>query len=112
MKTIIVAIFPIVLILVFGCGQGTNSGDDYGDLLLSPLGLVLTPHEHRGGWGRSDCFACHPLENIHLQNRSSVAVDLMAIRDLTVIQGEASCPTCHGTNGTSPSDANICSSCH
>jgi hypothetical protein len=57
--------------------------------------------EHQGGWGRSNCFLCHNIENIHLVNNSSFdAVDVDAIRQKTIDEGLSSCMTCHGTNGT------------
>jgi len=107
---IIYAIQIIISIVLFNCGSAANNGDNYGDLLSSPQGLVLTPHEHAGGWGRHDCLICHPLQNIHIENHSTIPVDLNQIRDITVSQGEASCPACHGNNG-SLGDLG-CTSCH
>jgi hypothetical protein len=93
------------------CGSGNNQGDNYGDLVASPLGLILTPHEHRGGWGRADCLTCHPLENIHVTNNSSVpGIDMQQVRNQTVQAGEASCPICHGTNGANGDLG--CNTCH
>lgn len=90
----------ILFMLGIGCGESpVNSGENYGNLLDSPSGLVLTEPEHAGGWGRSDCTLCHNLDNIHLIDRTGVATDVEAIRRQTLEQGSASCPSCHGTNG-------------
>jgi len=80
-------------------GASFNEGEDYGNLLDSPDGLTLTEEEHTGGWGRSDCTICHNLENIHLVNRTGIAIDIDAIHDQALGEGEAGCPACHGTNG-------------
>jgi hypothetical protein len=87
------------LILLFSCGDGFNEGSNYGDLLNSPEGLVITPDEHKGGWGRQDCFTCHPIHNIHLNDNSNIGLDMNEVRARTVLEGEAGCADCHGTNG-------------
>lgn len=89
---------------VLACGESaTPRGEDYGNLLASPAGLELVADEHPSGWGRSDCFFCHPARNLHQVNRSGVPnLDLAAIRALVRNHGEASCASCHGTNGVNP----------
>lgn len=88
---------PLVAV---ACGAApTNTGENYGNLLTTAAGLVLTQDEHIGGWQRTDCTTCHNLDNIHLINRSGVAVDVAAIHDQTLQDGNAGCPVCHGTNG-------------
>lgn len=84
---------------MFACGS-ENLGEYYGDLEASPQGLVLTQEEHEGGWGRSRCFLCHAIENIHINYYSTTpGVDLNAVRSITITGGDSSCVTCHGSNG-------------
>jgi len=100
MKAGLKILFLVFIAVVFvACGSGFNEGENYGDLLSSPEGLVLTPDEHRGGWGRADCFFCHPIHNLHLENRASAPINMEEIRFQVITQGLNSCPTCHGTNG-------------
>ncbi len=97
--------WPFIFLILFatmqGCGTGGfNGGEDYGDLLDTPDGLVLIEEEHIPGWGRSDCNMCHNLENIHLVDRiADVVIDIQAIHDLALEGGNAVCAGCHGTNG-------------
>lgn len=89
----------LTLIFLLSCG-GENGGEYYGDLYSSPEAFTLTESEHAGGWGRSNCFMCHNIENIHLKNNSSFSgVDINEVRELTITQGESSCASCHGDNG-------------
>ncbi|MBI4365906.1 MAG: hypothetical protein HY543_03715 [Deltaproteobacteria bacterium] len=86
--------------LCAACGASpVNSGENYGNIVATPAGLVLTEAEHVGGWGRSDCSTCHHLENIHLVNRSALAIDIAAIRAQALAEGDTGCPACHGANG-------------
>ncbi|MDO8519153.1 MAG: hypothetical protein Q7T11_03200 [Deltaproteobacteria bacterium] len=90
----------ILLVALLSCGSAeTDNGEDYGDLLASPEGLTLTEGEHEIGWGRSDCTTCHNLENIHLENRTSVPIDIEAVHDEALQEGEEGCNSCHGDNG-------------
>lgn len=83
-----------------GCGAAsTNTGENFGDLLTSPAGLVLTGAEHPGGWGRTDCDTCHNLGNLHLVNHSAIAIDIAAVHDQAIQNGNAGCIACHGANG-------------
>lgn len=93
------ALFVLLLIGASCGGIGTNGGENYGNLLDSPGGLILTQGEHPAGWGRTDCTSCHELDNIHLVNRTGLDIDIAAIHDLAVSGGEAGCPDCHGANG-------------
>ncbi|MBI4518170.1 MAG: hypothetical protein HY699_20395 [Deltaproteobacteria bacterium] len=92
------------------CGSdGPMAGDDFGNLLASPAGLVVVETEHPTGWGRPDCFACHELRNMHVVNRTGLpecteqvtdgCIDLAATRSIVRNQGESSCQLCHGDNG-------------
>lgn len=95
---------PVLCSLVFclflSCGNDAfNNGEDYGDILSTPGGLVLTEGEHEIGWGRSDCTVCHNLENIHLTDRSSIGIDIEAIHDRALAEGVSGCSACHGANG-------------
>lgn len=82
-----------------GCGgSDVNEGENYGDILTTDQGLVLTQPEHSVGWGNSDCTMCHNLDNIHLVDRTGVT-DIAAVHDQAINDGIAGCATCHGTNG-------------
>ncbi|MBI2066947.1 MAG: hypothetical protein HYT77_02925 [Deltaproteobacteria bacterium] len=90
----------ILILLLSGClGSELNEGEDYGNLLDSPEGLVVTEVEHTGGWGRADCTTCHNLENVHLVDRTGGTVDITAVYNQAISQGNTGCPACHGTNG-------------
>ena len=90
----------LVLILFFtSCVSQDDNGQDWGNILAGVEGLILTEEDHPDGWGREDCFACHPLEVIHQEDRSGLGVLLLKdIRKFTVQEGLASCPICHGDN--------------
>jgi len=93
----------LILASLSACGGGENEGEDYGNLLDSPLGLILTEEEHTGGWGRSQCTLCHNLENIHLENRTGLPLDIDEVHEIALEGGIEVCADCHGTNGvTSP----------
>jgi len=79
-------------------GAETNEGEDYGNLLDGPSGLVLTQEEHEIGWQKSECTLCHNLENIHLVDRTGVT-DIEAVQEQAISDGIAGCADCHGTNG-------------
>jgi hypothetical protein len=89
--------------LLAACGSDSGPmSEDYGNLLASPAGLVVLESEHPTGWGRSDCFGCHNVNNIHQVNRTGLpddVADLAGVRAIVQAQGEASCPLCHGDNG-------------
>jgi hypothetical protein len=86
--------------LLNSCGAvGFDEGEDYGNLLDSPDGLVLTQDEHEIGWAHTDCTMCHNLDNIHLTNRTDIEIDIDAIREEAIAGGIAVCADCHGTNG-------------
>lgn len=90
----------IILFLGIGCGEATlDEGEDYGNLLESPEGLVLTEEEHTAGWGHAECDTCHNLDNIHLVNRTDISLDIEAIHDQALEEGISSCSSCHGSNG-------------
>lgn len=93
-----------VSLLLAGCGDISSDpeGEDYGNLLASPGGLVVLEEEHPDGWGRPDCFLCHNVNNIHNVNRTGLpddVVDLEGVRAIVANQGEQSCSLCHGDNG-------------
>lgn len=98
----------LTLVLLFGsaCGTEQNDGENFGNILDSPDGLILVEEEHRFGWGRPDCFMCHNLNNIHVVDRTGTGIDVEAIQEATFENGtEAFCQTCHGTNGTTAAAA-------
>ncbi|MBI1909474.1 MAG: hypothetical protein HYS22_04835 [Deltaproteobacteria bacterium] len=92
-------VFCLIVLLMACGGSPVNEGENYGNLLSTDQGLVLTEGEHEAGWGRSDCTLCHNLENIHRINRTGIPIDIDAIHDQALSDGIASCATCHGTNG-------------
>jgi hypothetical protein len=89
----------VVLLVIGGCGTADDEGQDFGDLFLGIEGVVLTEEEHPGGWGRSDCVACHPIAEIHRVDRTGMALPLEDIREFVEEEGPDSCPICHGDNG-------------
>jgi hypothetical protein len=90
-----------LLLASISCGSAElDTGEDYGNILESPEGLILTEEEHTGGWGRVDCNTCHNLDNIHLENRTDIDIDIEAIHDQAVEEGNGGCSACHGSNGT------------
>lgn len=93
----------LLLLLVFlfsSCVSEEDEGQDWGNILAGVEGLILTEEDHPDGWGRQECFVCHPLEVIHQEDRSGIGVLLLEdIREFTVQEGLASCPICHGDNG-------------
>ncbi len=81
------------------CGSEVDTGEDYGNLFDTPEGLELTQEEHEVGWGNPECTLCHNLHNIHLENRTGIAIDIDAIREQAIEDGIDGCADCHGTNG-------------
>ena len=94
----------LILILLFSsllsCVSSDDEGQDFGNLFDSSEGTVLTQEEHPDGWGRSDCFFCHPIYEIHRVDRTGTGVlPLKDIQKLVEEEGLDSCPLCHGDNG-------------
>lgn len=99
------------LVLLLGCGDHASpDGDNYGNLLASPAGLIVLEEEHSTGWGRPDCFVCHNVRNMHVKNRTDLpdcddvtgnepCIDLADIQSIIRDFGEDSCQLCHGENG-------------
>lgn len=96
----------LLALVAVGCGDGADpQSENYGNLLASPGGLVVLEEEHPTGWGRSDCFGCHNVNNMHQVNRTGLPdedVDLPGIRAIIRSGGETSCTMCHGDNGVEP----------
>ena len=111
LRTPLWAALAIVVCLSAACGNdGAQEGEDYGNLLISPGGLIVLEEEHPTGWGRPDCLTCHERRNAHIENRTGLAncdevpdgvacIDLDEIQDLIRQQGDQSCTQCHGDNG-------------
>jgi hypothetical protein len=90
----------VALIALAGCGGGNDHGEDFGNLITSAQGTQLTRAEHPTGWGRSECFLCHPVDEIHHVDRSGTGTEpLDDIRRLVDRDGLTSCHLCHGDNG-------------
>lgn len=88
-----------ILFLFAACGSSpVNEGENFGNLLNTSGGLVLTQAEHPTGWGESECTLCHNLENIHLVDRTGVT-DITAVHNQAISEGITGCAACHGTNG-------------
>jgi hypothetical protein len=87
------------ILLIIGCVGEENQGQGFGNILDSPEGLIVTEEEHPDGWGRSDCFACHPIFDIHQVDRTDGLLPLEDIQALVEEEGLASCVLCHGDNG-------------
>ena len=89
----------LLILLIIGCVGEENEGQNFGNIFDSPEGLIVTEEEHPDGWGRSDCFACHPEFAIHQVDRTGGVLPLKDIQELVQEEGEAACPMCHGDNG-------------
>ena len=95
-----VVMAAVAMIGLVGCGKGNDDGEDFGNLIASAQGTQLTRAEHPTGWGRSECFLCHPVDEIHKVDRSGTGVlPLADIRRLVDRDGLSSCHLCHGDNG-------------
>jgi hypothetical protein len=106
----------VALLFLVACGNDADpEGADYGNLLASPGGLIVLEEEHPTGFGRSDCFGCHEVRNMHVENRTDLpdcrdlpdpptegCIDLAEIQSIIRNQGEDSCALCHGNNGVEP----------
>jgi len=101
MKRLGLLLLLLISIIISSCvSEDNDGGQDWGNILAGVEGLQLTEEDHPDGWGRQECFVCHPLEVIHQEDRSGIGVLLLQdIRDFTVQEGLASCPICHGDNG-------------
>ncbi|HXG30844.1 MAG TPA: hypothetical protein VNK81_04295 [Thermodesulfobacteriota bacterium] len=91
--------FAFLFFALLGCVGGDDEGQDFGNLFEGTDGLVLTQEEHPDGWGRSDCFACHPITEIHRVDRTGGLLPLEDIQRFVNQEGLDSCPICHGDNG-------------
>ena len=90
----------LTVVAVAGCGSGNDDGQDFGNLIAGAQGTQLTREEHPTGWGKRECFLCHPIEEIHREDRSGTGVlPLADIRDLVIRRRLESCALCHGSNG-------------
>lgn len=91
--------FAFLSFALLSCVGGDDEGQDFGNLFEGTDGLVLTQEEHPDGWGRSDCFACHPITEIHRVDRTGGLLPLEDIQRFVNQEGLDSCPICHGDNG-------------
>ena len=90
----------IGLLFLLGCVGGDDEGQNFGNIFEGTDGLMLTQEEHPDGWGRSECFACHPINEIHREDRTGTGVlPLEDIQEFVEQEGLDSCPICHGDNG-------------
>jgi len=90
----------IAIAAVIGCGKGNDDGEDFGNLIGSAQGPQLTRAEHPTGWGQTECFLCHPVDEIHkVVGSGTGTLPLADIRRLVDRDGLTSCRQCHGDNG-------------
>lgn len=90
----------IALVFLLGCAGGDDEGQNLGNIFEGTDGLILNQEEHPDGWGRSDCFACHPINEIHREDRTGTGLlPLEDIQEFVEEEGLDSCPICHGDNG-------------
>jgi len=92
-------LFVALMFALLGCVGGDDEGQSFGNLFEGTDGLVLTQEEHPDGWGRSDCFGCHPITEIHRVDRTGGLLPLEDIQRFVKQEGLDSCPICHGDNG-------------
>jgi len=96
-KVLLIILF---LPMVVACVGGDDSGQNFGNIFESSEGLILTEEDHPSGWGREDCFICHPLSEIHQEDRTELGIlPLEDIREFVNQEGPESCVICHGDNG-------------
>lgn len=97
-KYILILLF-LVLPGISGCFSSDDEGQDFDNLFEGTDFLVLSEEEHPSGWGRPDCFVCHPISEIHRVDRSGLGLPLEDIRNFVNDVGIDSCAICHGDNG-------------
>lgn len=94
------ALLCLLFLTIIACVGGDDSGQDFGNIFDTEEGLILTEEEHPDGFGREDCFTCHPLAVIHQEDRTGTGIlDLEDIQDFVEQEGLDSCVVCHGDNG-------------
>lgn len=93
--------FLLLFSSIIACVGEENEGQNFGNILEGPEGLILTIEEHPDGWGRSDCFVCHPIAAIHIVDRTDgeFPIPIEIIQEIVEEGGLDSCPGCHGDNG-------------
>jgi len=90
----------LLVLSIMSCVGEDNDGQDFGNIFNSDEGLILTEEDHPDGWQREDCYACHPLDVIHQEDRSGTGLLLLEdIQEFVLLEGLSSCPICHGDNG-------------
>jgi hypothetical protein len=95
-KSLLIAL----VFLLLGCAGGDDEGQNLGNIFEGTDGLILNQVEHPDGWGRSECFACHPINEIHREDRTGTGLlPLEDIQEFVEEEGLDSCPICHGDNG-------------
>ena len=87
------------MIFFLGLMMGCADECEQGSMHDSPGGLFVTEIEHGEAWGAAECAECHGFYTLH-QKGCTDGVDLAAVRDQVDRDGEQSCTTCHGFNGS------------
>ena len=102
MKTTLAIINNILLMSVLtACGNSPTDYENYGDITVNNNNTYeVSSANHPHGWGKSNCFLCHNINNIHREDRvANSYIDLDAINDNISASGLRSCTNCHGNNG-------------
>ena len=90
----------------FACSddkQDKLPAEDYGDIYVANSNsFFLSEKTHEIGWGKSECFMCHNVNNIHLKDRTASKRGNVTYARLKVHEnGVKACAGCHGANGIS-----------
>jgi len=96
MRILLLSVLLVVISFLMYCSESIQAIDGDTGEEGPPGDLIILTSEHVG-WGRGDCFHCHP------SGKLSSTHD--GITDETVCQG------CHGQNGTN-SGIGLCATCH
>jgi hypothetical protein len=103
MKWIINGLFILICLLIINCGSSNRDLEYYGDITNSPGGInLVTPSEHKSGWGRRECLLCHNAA-LGIHRGPDSVIDAEALNEEARNNGgSAYCLTCHGPNGLNP----------
>lgn len=95
LKVVGVFVVTVVLASITACGV-EKQYEDYKLTTASDISLSSQNHPH--GFGKSECFFCHNVNNIHQVDRLNIPSFSLA-RPYVQQSGLASCVGCHGSNG-------------
>ena len=96
----------MMAVAALGCGRGNDDGQDFGNLIESAQGTQLTREEHPTGWGRRECFLCHPVDEIHHVDRSGTGtVPSTTSGAWSIVRGSRAAVSATATTGWTVADA-------